>query len=258
MRQVGRLQKQTERDVIHELSQEPNNVPDAVKSMWVALNTASIKGFDKLDIKTMIDDDEIKYDATITGYLLNQEDFVWMGQTKNMVGQGLGRSSGQWGMYEGELKDGVAHGWGRFISAQKVVYAGQWVAGVPEGAGTLYAADKKVYSGTFQQGALVRTSTHTHLHPVKVAVVDAAIPKIVRQQTKIELALQQVFAAAPKDPAHWQSLGAFLLGELINTDIYTFDAYGRLQDDQNFALNTTYSPVVSTLNIATKKLQYSG
>jgi len=227
--------------------------------MWVALNTASIEGFNKLDIKTMIDDGEIKYDTAITGYVLNQEDFVWIGQTKNMVGQGFGRSVGQWGMYEGELKDGVAQGWGRFISAQKIVYAGQWAAGVPEGAGKLYAADKKVYSGTFKQGALASTP------PTKAAVVDATIPKIVRQQTKIELALQQVFAATPTNPAHWQydhthktKLGAFSLEKLINTYVYTFDEYGRLQDDRNFALSTTYSPVVSTVNIASKKLQYSG
>ena len=115
-----------------------------------------------------------------------------------MVGQGFGRSVGQWGMYEGELKDGAAQGWGRFISAQKIVYAGQWVAGVPEGAGKLYAADKKVYSGTFKQGTLASTP------PTKAAVLKATMPKIVRQQTKIELALQQVFTAKPTSPAQWQ------------------------------------------------------
>ena len=79
MRQVGRLQQQTELEIIQELAQEPTNVPDAVRSMWVALNTASIDGFNKLDIKTMLDDGEIKYDAAVTGYVLNQADFVWIG-----------------------------------------------------------------------------------------------------------------------------------------------------------------------------------
>ena len=195
MRQAGRLQQQTELEIIQELAQEPTNVPDAVRSMWVALNTASIDGFSKLDIKTMVDDGELKYDAAVTGYVLNQADFVWIGQTKDMVGQGFGRSVGKWGMYEGELKDGAPQGWGRFISAQKIVYAGLWAAGVPEGAGKLYASDKKVYSGTFKQGALASTPS------AKAAVLKATIPKVVRQQTKIELALQQVFAAKPTKPA---------------------------------------------------------
>ena len=47
--------------------------------MWVALSTGSIDGFKKLDIKAMIDDEDIKYNPKISGYVLNQKDFVWMG-----------------------------------------------------------------------------------------------------------------------------------------------------------------------------------
>ena len=49
---------------------------------------------------------------------------LWEGQTKNELAHGVGRATGDFGIYEGEYNQGYPHGFGRMIFRSKDVYEG--------------------------------------------------------------------------------------------------------------------------------------
>ena len=66
--------------------------------------------------------------------------------------QGLGREVSDH-IYEGQFKDNVYHGWGRYISSHGV-YWGFWHNGLRNGNGKFVAADGKVMEGNWVNGFL--------------------------------------------------------------------------------------------------------
>jgi hypothetical protein len=66
--------------------------------------------------------------------------------------QGLGREVNDF-IYEGQFKNDVYHGWGRFIS-HRGVYWGYWTNGLRNGQGKFVSSDGSVQEGNWVMGVL--------------------------------------------------------------------------------------------------------
>lgn len=65
------------------------------------------------------------------------------------------------GVYTGQLRNGVFHGRGTWVSESGLSYSGQFKNGLYHGTGTLTFADGYAYTGEFEQGFIKNTAAAT-------------------------------------------------------------------------------------------------
>jgi len=140
--------------LIEEFKMEPKNYgnPDALHDPDVF--DACLKKWKELGILYV--DDVIKNARDPIDYHLrvSNNDFgSAFGQVdRDGKMQGIGREVNDF-IYEGQFKDNVYHGWGRFISHQGV-YWGFWSNGLRNGQGKFVSSDGKTMEGNWVMGLL--------------------------------------------------------------------------------------------------------
>jgi hypothetical protein len=140
--------------------------------IWLRIGEALAAGGDRVrlvgetagfgavtDVSLYLEDELVyegswKYGAMIGGKVYDKGRLMYEGGIKYNRPEGFGiRYDVSGSRYEGQFREGIANGKGRWFSGGKLVYDGEWASGRMEGNGKLYgSAGKAVYQGALSNG----------------------------------------------------------------------------------------------------------
>lgn len=179
------------------------------------------KSLGALDLESKISKNAMKFNVKLKLGKLQAAGLQYQGQVdaekfQGFVASGVGRSTGSWGVHEGEYAAGQPNGFGRAVLDNLTVYQGGFSKGKVHGLGTLSlppsigskpktktdkttnrllsSSQRLVIVGTWDSGALVSCSDATTTSKEKSACPKGynpqiAIPLVKRAQSTLELKL---------------------------------------------------------------------
>lgn len=129
-----------------QLVQIPGEASDLVKEKWAQLGPLSLEAI-LANTKTPVDQNlpfgQSKYNKYIMGQIGKDGRVQGLGKEFNLI------------IYEGQFKNDVYHGFGRFIYSNGNYYIGNWENGKRSGRGKFVDASGKIYSGLWMNSKLV-------------------------------------------------------------------------------------------------------